>query len=432
MKSQINKNIGWNILGSLTGKLLNPLLQLLVARFLLPEDYGIFSLALSVILFAEVFKDLGLTDAIIVSQEKINYIALQFTVQLTVSCLFYIILLLITPALSLYFAEADLIYILPLLGCLLLIRSVSDALTTYYLKNQLYQRLAIRQIMYPLVTGGISFILAYLDYGVYALVIGVLAGELSISFFLYKYCPQSINFYWQTKVFFKLFSLGKHIVIQRFSGFLILQADSFVIGKALTANALGLYRVGSQLTTLLPNAVVNQARQVIFTELSQNQEQDYANYHYYRFYTLAGLLLISYSISAYIFAPFVIPLVLGQAWVPLVPIIQVFSISVITGHLSMLNIDIAKLLHFSKIYSYSLLLRATITLLTLAWVVQYGLGIVIITWVIISMLDNVMNEIIFHINQKIIKLKREKILLYLFAWSWTIFVTYTVDFSIAL
>lgn len=428
MNSHINKNIGWNVLGSVTGKLINPLLQLLVARFLLPEDYGIFSLALAIVLFAEVFKDLGLTDAIIVSQDKINYIALQFTVQLTVSLIFYLILLFITPELSVLFEEKELIYILPLLGCLFFFRSVSDALTTYYLKNQLYHRLAIRQMLYPLIASGMSLLLAYLGYGAYSLVIGVLLGELSIALFLYRYCPQSIHWYWQTEIFFKLFTLGKHVIVQRFSSFLTLQADSFVIGKELNANALGLYRVGNQLSTLLPNAIVNQARQVIFTELSKNRAQEYTIYHYYRFYIFAGILLTFYSMGVYLLAPFVVTLVLGEAWTPLIPIVQMFSVSVITGHISMLNIDIAKLLNFSRLYSYSLILRAMITLVALAWAVRYGLDAVIITWVLISMLDNCINEILFHFNQTFIPLKKEKVLLYLLAWSWTLSVMHSVNF----
>ncbi|MGN7614077.1 oligosaccharide flippase family protein, partial [Magnetococcales bacterium HHB-1] len=259
------KNILWNIAGGILGKALGPLLQILVARFLFPDDFGLFALALAVMSFLEMIKELGLTQSIIVCRERFDYISFQWSLQLILAVVLYPLLFFSAPFLAALFKQTPLETMLPLMGLVLFINALGDAITTHLLKAQQYKILAMRRVLMPITTGLVGLLLAYLGAGVYALVFGWLAGFLINTLFLYYHVEQKIHFYWDLTRLITLLKLGKHIVFQRIFGFLVNYADSFFVAKLGAAN-LGLYRTGHQLTLLLPNIFTTQIKEVIFTD----------------------------------------------------------------------------------------------------------------------------------------------------------------------
>ena len=102
-------NVSWNIIGSLSGKILGPVFQVLIARLLLPADYGVFALALAWVAVFEIIKDWGLTHAILVRRGGRAEIALQFTVQLLTALCFYIITLVATLVAADLFGQDNLL-----------------------------------------------------------------------------------------------------------------------------------------------------------------------------------------------------------------------------------------------------------------------------------------------------------------------------------
>ena len=58
------------------------------------------------------------------------------------------------------------------------------------------------------------------------------------------------------------------MVIQQLSGYLVLQADAPVLGANLGEASVGRFRMGQRLSSLLPQAVIPQAREVVFTTMA--------------------------------------------------------------------------------------------------------------------------------------------------------------------
>ncbi len=223
----------WNVLGNLAQKVINPIFQIFIARLLLPEEYGIFAIALSTIAFFDVFRELGLTQSIIVQQDEkvIEKIRLQFTVQLFAGVVYYLILIAITPLLIQFFNIPDLKIILPLIGILFFINSFIDPILTYYMKTNNFKTIALRQGFGAITMGSVGLSLAYLGYGVYALVISMLLAQMVIAIYLNISFEHNLKIRWRKNDFFQLFVLGKQLIIQNFAGCLIGQGDSFILGK---------------------------------------------------------------------------------------------------------------------------------------------------------------------------------------------------------
>ena len=88
------KNISWNILSSISTKLIKPLFSILVARILIPEDYGVLAIAIAVQAFFVTIKDLGVTSVIIIKNDGYDYTKLHFSIQFVTAAFNYVLILL--------------------------------------------------------------------------------------------------------------------------------------------------------------------------------------------------------------------------------------------------------------------------------------------------------------------------------------------------
>lgn len=423
--SPIAKNMGWNVFGNITAKVIGPVLQIIIARMLMPEDYGVFGVAMALIAFFDVVKDLGLTQAIIVHQGDDDDISIQFTSQFVLSLIIYFIILAGAQFVASFYSDNIYNYIMPILGLTLFCNSFIDPFITYYMKAQNYKLIAIRQIIAPLLIGTVGLCMAYFEYGVYALVFGTLSGQIGVMIFLLYKAPVKIRFNWNYARFLELFILGKEIIVQKFSGFLVQQADSLVIGKKLESSNLGIYRMGQRLVNLLPTALVYQIQQVLFTDLARHSKDiNYIERRYYQFVYIAGVLLALYIVSLYYLAPVLVPIILGNQWHSLIPVMQVISVGVVSGYICGLNNEISKILGFARIYSYYTIFRSVVTITGVCIAVNFSLKHVIVTWVAIGMIANVVNEILFYYCQSIVKIRLMKVVLYLSVWIWASVIIY--------
>jgi O-antigen/teichoic acid export membrane protein len=415
-------NISWNVAGNIVGRTLGPLMQIMVARILLPSDFGVFAIVLAVVAMLEVVRDLGFTPAVIVDHADADYLPLQFTTQLILAFVLYLSVIMLTPMAVDLFSQPELATILPVIGCVVFLMAVSDPVITSLLKSQNYRALSFRQVLMPLVTGVTGLVLAYAGYGVYSLVFGLLAGHVANAIFLGWLYHDQFRLAWQQDVLVRLFSFGRHIIMQRLSGFFVNQADSFFVSMNFGASSLGVYRLGNQLALLLPGLIFPQVQQVLFTEFSSHLDKSSIAELYYRYIRWSGGLLLVYSILTYLLVPYLVYLVLGNHWLAVVPVIQVVVVGTATGYLAALNFETAKPLGLVRQYTVFAILRSLATIAAVIIASAYSLQAVVVTWVCVGLVANAVNEIVFHYYQDLVRLRPEKLVVYLGAWFWAWYV----------
>lgn len=418
--STFGRRVGWNVVGSTCGRLSASALQIIIARHLVPSDYGVFALAVAWMAFFDMVKDLGLSHSIIVDQEKGDHIALQFAVQLALAVVFYMVTLVSSPYMAEWLMLPDLHAVLPLMSLSMFISAVSDPLITRYLKAQRYQLLAVRQIIIPLVMGVVGVALAYHDYGAYALVVGSVCGYLVGAVWLVAADRRMVYPCWDRKLFDRLFQLGKHVLVQRVAGYLPTQGDSFIVGSLLGPVDLGNYRLGNQLAFLVPTIAASPMAQVVFTDVSEHRDREHINRRYYQYVYMVGIAMLLYGVAGFFLAPDLVLLVLGSQWLEVVPVIQIFGVVMATGTMSMINADFAKVLGFAHVYTRFTIARSLVTLAAVLLAAKVSLEVVVATWVLSGMLANLVNDIIFYRMQDLIGLARGKVALIALAWAWAV------------
>ncbi len=107
---KILKNTFWLASFKFTSQLFSWIVTVIIARLLVPEDYGLMSLATIITGYAEIFNELGLGAAIIQNQ-RINYKDLSsiFWFSMLISMLFFLFCFVAAPITSILFKEPRII-----------------------------------------------------------------------------------------------------------------------------------------------------------------------------------------------------------------------------------------------------------------------------------------------------------------------------------
>lgn len=417
-QSPVVRDSAWNVGGHLASRAIMPLISILVARLLDPGEYGAYAVAMALLVFLEMLKDVGLSQSVIVDHGEEDLFSLHFTVQLVMSLALFAGLLAVSPWMADFISMPLLASILPLLSISLLLSSLEMPLVTQFMKENRYRHLCFRQIVPTVAYGLVALVLAYMGHGIFSLVWGRLTGQ-AVSVVLLVCCHRAPRFLWHSGALVRLLRLARHLLIQQLSGYLVLQADSLVVAKQLGGPNVGAYRMGHQLTVLVPNAIMPQVQQVTFSAMAARKNDiDYLGDLYNRFVLLAGIFSLVFAVLVVVTAPWIIPLVMGAQWAGIVPIVQALSLTIPTANIVVLNNDLSKVLGFSHVYSYYSIIRAAVTIGAVFAASFFSLEATVIAWVLVALLSNAANEVLFRIKQDSIPRRRAKVFLFAIAWAW--------------
>ncbi|MAE86048.1 MAG: hypothetical protein CMB80_25145 [Flammeovirgaceae bacterium] len=402
---KILTNLIWNIGGVVLSKAITPIFTIIIARYLTPESFGSFSLAFLIITSTDFVKDLGLTESIIVSRSKNiqEMINAQFTTQLAISLVVYLLIILLSPLLLAIFNDPVAIELLPILGLVLFIRSFNEPGLTGILKEENYKILFFRSLVPAVINGSTTVLFLITGFEEKSLVIGLLSGEVSLGFFLFlfgRYRP-SISTNWnQLK---ELIKFGKYIVIQRFStGFILSKFDSFALATFGSAVQLGYYKMAQNLSVQLPRNILREASIVFYTDASSNSKQENLN-NSYRLNLIASFGLMFLCVCSFFLADWLVPVVLGKHWVEATNLIKVFLGILPLILLKNLQVNLSKVLGFVKKYTSLLIVYSLFFLITIGFVSQQSSLMVAFVYVMLDYAFTIASTILFYHHQKEVK-----------------------------
>jgi len=301
--------------------------MVILARLLAPEDFGLLAMAMAVTRFLEVFKTLG-TRAAIIQRKDLSRELLSSLFFL--NCFFGILLstLVAVAAPGVAWLYGD-----PRVGNILRVVGITFAITSSGLVHMAllnramrFERLAIIGWIETLSSGAVSISLAYAGWGVWALVAGNIARAVAntvMAWVFSPWCPR-LCFHWSevTKVArFSLF-LSAYDVYLYFSRNVII----FVIGRFLGATPLGYYSIATRLFKYPLDLIMGSLRTVLFPALSSIQDDPaLIRRTYLRACGGISLLILPMMAGACALAsPFTL-VVLGEQWIPAIPLILILA-----------------------------------------------------------------------------------------------------------
>lgn len=261
----------WSFLSEIASKAIQPIIFIVLARFLAPEDFGVMSAALMVLGLSQIIWDAGMSKALIQHQSNIDEASnTAYWINIGLGCLISLILYNIARPVALtFFHDERVTQVLQIMTLQIFLGAESATYIALLQKELEFRKLFWVRCATVTLPGLASIPLALMGMGYWALVIGTLVGQL-VQVFILRHVSC-----WHPRCSFNLCiakEMGKFGAWVSLSGILswfYIWADSLIVGIYLGSHELGLYRTGNQLASMIFTILFGPITPVIYSHLSK-------------------------------------------------------------------------------------------------------------------------------------------------------------------
>ena len=327
-QKSIISNVIWKFAERVVAQLVSLTVSILLARMLLPEHYGVVTMVMVFISFANVFVSDGIPTSLIQKKDAdlVDFSSV-FYFNLSLSLLIYFSLFFAAPFIANFYHEQELAPILRVLAVRIIIASVNSVQHSYVARHMMFKKYFWSTLFGTLFSGVVGIIMAYLGFGAWALVAQYMTNttvDTLVLFVTVKWRPQLV---FDLKRVKKLFKFGWRILCEGLSNTFALQIRNLVIGRVYTSEDLAFYSKGQQFPSLIVTNIAVSIGSVLFPAMANEQDDKEK---------VLEILRKSIKMSTYIIYPMLFglatvasPLVstlLTDKWIDVVPYMQFFCL----------------------------------------------------------------------------------------------------------
>jgi O-antigen/teichoic acid export membrane protein len=314
--NKIRSGTTWIFAGSLSTEVLNFAVGILLARLLLPEDFGLIATVGVLTGLAGYFAGAGTGQALVRAKhaEK-RHFNVVFTLQLLIGSLIYLVFVAIAPLFANFFGQ-------PIYQALLLVSGLSFFLRPFVSlpsaslqRAMLFRPLSLISLVALIAGSSLSIALAMMGYGVWSMVIGGLFGSLLNAVVLNLHVRHPYSLIWDKAIIKELGAYGAKVaansLIEHFRG----QSLILILSKLSGPADVGFYNRASSLAAMPMRIVGTSPYQAVFRALAAEQDNlDKSRYIYYRTITLVAVYTLPLYVLAWWLAEPGIRFIYGEKW----------------------------------------------------------------------------------------------------------------------
>lgn len=261
----------WSFLSELAAKAIQPVVFIVLARLLTPEDFGVMTAAMMVIAFSQIFWEAGMGKALIQRQTHIAEAAnAAFMINIGLGILIAGLLYLFAqPIAQTFFQDDRVTAVLQVMTLQVLLGAFGSVQTALLQKEMGFKKLFWVRFATVSLPGLASIPLAWNGWGYWALVAGTLAGQFAQVLMLWRMSHWRPGFTRDSVVTTEIARFGGWVGLSGLLAWLYAWADSLVVGMFLGSHDLGLYRTGSQFSIMVFALIFGPITPVLYSQLSK-------------------------------------------------------------------------------------------------------------------------------------------------------------------
>ena len=393
LKSIATKGIFWSAIDKFAVQIGQFAVSVLLARILLPEDFGLIGMLAIFMALSQTFMESGLGVCLIQRQNRTDVdFSTVFVFNLFVSSLFYLLLFFSAPYISTFFNQPQLIALVRVLGLSLFINAFAIVQKTKLTIAMDFKSIA-KSNMISVILGGFCGVIAALNgYGVWSLVIQSLVWSLTTTISLWFLSSWSPSILFSRKSFDSLFGYASKILISGLYAQLLNNVYNICLGKFYPAASLGYYTRTKSLADLSAGTIVSIIQQATFPVLAvvQNDKEKLVSI-YSRMIRMSAFLIIPLMTLITLLAKPIVILLLTEKWISLIPLLQWMVFARIFLPMSVINMNLLNAIGRSDLYLKVDLSKLPLTILALIITIPLGVKAIVIGHVVTSALSFIIN-----------------------------------------
>lgn len=328
-KKSVIGNFIWRFAERCGAQLVTFIVSIVLARILDPKDYGTIALVTVFTTILQVFVDSGLGTALI---QKKNADDLDFSsvfyFNFIVCIILYVGMFIAAPYIALFYKDTTLTPVIRVISLTIVISGVKGIQQAYVSKNMLFKRFFFSTIGGTIFSAVLGIAMAYMGYGVWALVAQQLSNTAIDTLILWltvKWRPKKMFSYERLK---GLFSFGWKLLISSLLDTAYNNLRNLIIGKLYSSSDLAFYNQGEKFPKVIVMNINTSIDSVLLPTMSIEQDNPER---------IKQMTRRAIKTSTYVMAPLmmglafcaepIVRLVLTDKWIFCIPFLRIFCIT---------------------------------------------------------------------------------------------------------
>ena len=371
---QVATGVAWSVAEKLCSMLLQMVVSIVVARLLVPEDFGVMAILTFFTAVALVVVDSGFSQTLLRKQEPTNddYKSV-FTFNLAVSLVLYLLLIALSPLLAQYYDLAIISKIAPVLFLLLPLNALGIIQNTKLSREFRFGVISRINFVASLVAGATAIVVAVCGGGVWALVAQRLTQMATRSLLLWWRGnwrgEGSFNgVAWREMAPFSFRLMSTDIVAAVYNN-----VAQLFIGKIYSADTLGYFNQAQKIKDLPVQSAVLSVQSVTYPALAKIKDDTAKFAESFRKVLLINLFVMTpIAVGMSAVAEPLFRVLLGEKWLPTVPYFEIIALAGVFYPLSMVAYNVLKVHSNGAIIFRLELLKKAIMTAVLALTIPYS------------------------------------------------------------
>ncbi len=344
LRDKVAHGVAWSAAEKIGSMLLQMVVSIVVARMLMPQDFGVLAILTFFTALSVVFIDSGFSQTLIrTSQPTEDQYKTVFIFNITTSLLLYGILVAISPLIAAYYKEPIITHIAPVLMLLLPLSALAVIQNTILARQFRFATLSRINFTSSAIAGIVAITMAICGCGVWSLVaqrLALIATKTCLLWWKGSW-RYSGCFKWTELRAMSHFSL--RLMVTDTISYLYNNIAQLFIGKIYSASTLGYFNQAQKLKELPVTSAVQSFQSVTYPALANIKEnpQKLAD-SYLRVLMITAGVMFPVMAGMAVVAPDLFALLLGQRWMPTVPYFQILALSGLFYPISTISYNILK------------------------------------------------------------------------------------------
>lgn len=322
MAARVAKGTAWLVGARFVMRAIGFINMIIVARLLLPEDFGLVAIGISAMQLIQGFSNIGLAQAVVKFHDADNddYNTL-FTLSALRAVFIALVLIFLGPVIAGFYNDPRLTHIFWGIALYPLFLGLINPRFYEFERALDFSREFIATVSDKIVSVIVSISVALVFKSYWALVLGLLAGggvQMMISYVVRPYFPRLTFSAWRRVLGFSGWLTGISFVIS-----LNNKLDNFVLARFIGLPATGVYSLGSQLAGLITSEIADPVARAIYPGLSEMRGQaDDMRQAFLGGVSAVAAIALPAAFGASFVAENLVSVILGEKWLKTIPVLQ--------------------------------------------------------------------------------------------------------------
>ncbi len=380
------KGTKWVFLSAFVSNACHPIFTIILARLLIPSDFGLIAYATIFIGVVKLVQDIGLRQALIQKKEDIEKSAdIVFTVNIVLGLIWYLGAFMIAPYLAEFFNDSRITNILRIMALSFLIIPFGSVQNTLLTKHLHFSKLFFLGLVPALIPGLVSIVLAIVGYGVWSLVVGSLMGVVLTALVTWVMIPWRPKWRFDLSLAGQMLKFGGAVSAESLLSWTVNTIDDVLVGKWLGGAALGFYSLGFRIGIAPAKYVSSSLIRVAFPAFSMLQDnKDAVRDAFLKAVKNISIVTFPLGVGIAVTASLFVPVLFGDKWIQAVPVIQLISLYGIFMSIGSILPQIYKALGRPDIYLKYVAARCTVAVPVYFYAVPMGLTAISIAHLVLT------------------------------------------------